>query len=72
MRSKRYGVPRSMYPDMGVPRAEMGDEDEFVDEKRSPWVSLREALDEDHDLERRSATKLVEKVEQVSLANIEI
>lgn len=65
VRSKRYGVPRSMYADVGVPRAVMADDDEFVDEKRSPWVSLREALDEDHDLDRRSATKLVQKVEQV-------
>jgi hypothetical protein len=43
----------------------MVSDDELLSEKRSPWVSLREALDQDHEVERRGATKLVQKVEQV-------
>jgi hypothetical protein len=71
VRSKRYGVPKSMRSgylpvEEGVPHTMVSD-DELLGEKRSPWVSLREALDQDHEVERRSATKLVQKVEQVTI-----
>jgi hypothetical protein len=50
----------------GVPHTMVSD-DELLGEKRSPWVSLREALDQDQvqEVERRGATKLVRTVEQV-------
>ena len=54
VRSKRYGVPKSMRNNLGylqaedgVPHTMMSDEDLLGGEKRSPWVSLREALDQD-------------------------
>jgi proprotein convertase subtilisin/kexin type 2 len=75
VRSKRYGLPKSMRNNLGYLQAEDGvphtmvSDDDLLGEKRSPWVSLREALDQDqesdHEVERRSSTKLVQKVEQI-------
>lgn len=75
IRSKRYGMPKNLRNNLGylqveegVPHTMVSDQD-LLGEKRSPWVSLREALDQeqesDHEMERRSSTKLVQKVEQV-------
>lgn len=62
LRHKRYGIAKPSLE--GVARTMVSDED-LIGEKRSPWVSLREALDQDEMPDKRSQYKIVEQVKQI-------